>query len=51
MFNPKNFKTVSSSFLKKNGITDIHAFKTEFLGTNLNLRLFDVVKHTSTNEY
>ncbi|MGB4415554.1 MAG: hypothetical protein WBI53_11835 [Paludibacter sp.] len=41
---------VSESLLKKAGINDIHAFKAEYLGTNQNLKLFDVVKNTSTNE-
>ncbi len=50
IFNPKNFKAVSESFLNRVGIYDIHAFKAEWLGTNQNLQLFDVVKHTSTNE-
>jgi len=50
VFNPKNFKGVSASFLNKNGISNIHAFKADFLGTTKNLRLFDVVKHTGSNE-
>jgi RHS repeat-associated protein len=50
VFNPNNFKRVSESFLKNNGISDIHAFKAEWLGTTGSLKLFDVVKHTGTNE-
>lgn len=45
-----SFKGVTESFLKKNGIKDIHAFKAEWLGSNKNLKLFDVVKNTTTNE-
>ncbi len=49
-FNPANFKSVSKSFLKRNGITNIHLFKKDWLGTDVNLKLFDVVKHTTNNE-
>ena len=50
VFNPKDFKGVSKSFLNKTDISDIHKFKAEWLGTDKGLKLFDVVKHTETNE-
>ncbi len=50
VFNPKNFKGVSESLLKRNGISDIHAFKADWLGTNKGLKYFDVVKHSGSNE-
>ncbi|SOU86465.1 hypothetical protein TDCHD05_170009 [Tenacibaculum dicentrarchi] len=49
-FSKNNFKSVKSNFLRQNGIEDIHTFKADALGTNKNLRLFDVVKHTQTGE-
>ena len=49
-FNPTSFKKVSESLLRKNGISDIHAFKAEWLGTTKNLSHYDVVKHSGTNE-
>lgn len=45
-----NFKAVTASFLQQNGIPDIHAFKAGQLGTNKNLRLFDVVRDNATHE-
>ena len=41
---------VSDSFLRKNGITDIHGFKAEHLNTTRNLKHFDIVRETSTKE-
>ncbi|MEZ4909948.1 MAG: hypothetical protein R2774_03700 [Saprospiraceae bacterium] len=50
-FGCKNsFKLVSESYLSKQGIKNIHKFKQEFLGKNAELKLYDVVKHSVTNE-
>jgi hypothetical protein len=49
-FLKSSFKSISKSFLKKNGILDIHAFKKEWLGTDKNLKFFDVVKNTDSGE-
>ncbi|MEZ4909939.1 MAG: hypothetical protein R2774_03655 [Saprospiraceae bacterium] len=46
----KSFKTVSESYLKKNGIPDIHEFKQIYLGETAKLQYFDVAKHTLTHE-
>ena len=46
----KSFKTVSSKFLSKNGIRDIHKFKQDFLGKKVILKHFDVVRHTQSGE-
>jgi hypothetical protein len=34
----------------KNGIDDIHAFKAFHLGTDVNLKYFDVARHTFSGE-
>jgi RHS repeat-associated protein len=49
-FSKNSFKAVDSKFLSKNGITNIHDFKEGFLGRNVILKHFDVVRHTQTGE-
>ncbi|WP_421898631.1 DUF6443 domain-containing protein [Marinoscillum sp.] len=49
-FSKNSFKSVNSKLLSKNGITDIHRFKQDFLGRNAVLKHFDVVRHTQSGE-
>ena len=49
VFNKTDFKTLKDAFLKKKGI-DPHAFKREWLGTDKNIKFFDIVRHKETKE-
>lgn len=49
-FSKNSFKALSKNFLKKCGIENIHQFKEGFLGKNVDVSLFDIVKHTQSGE-